>query len=118
MTRSERRAIEKAWRRVPFATRLEVLRSTRRGERHPDPAVDTAAVQYARLVLGQKALRFAPGFLLAAGFLPIAVAILLGGSAILYVGGACSLLLSAYVWDLRRDAKKIVAAPRNNPPDA
>lgn len=91
---------------------------TKRGERHPDPAVDAAAVQYARLVLAQKGLRFAPGFLLAVGFVPLAIAILVGGSADLYAGGACALLMSAYVWDLRRDAKKITAVPRDNPPDA
>ncbi|MCP3786036.1 hypothetical protein NLX85_21975 [Micromonospora sp. A3M-1-15] len=118
MTRSERRAIEKAWRQVPFATRLDVLRSTKRGQPYPDPAVDMAAVQYAHLVLGQKVLRHAPGFLLAAGFLVIAVAVMAGNSTILYVGGACAFLLSAYVWDLRRDAKKIAAVPRNDPPDA
>ena len=118
VTRSQRRAIEKAWRRVPFSTRLEVLRSAKRGECHPDPAVDTAAAQYAHLVLGQKALPYVPGLLLAVGFMAITVGVLVGGSPTLYAGGACALLLGVYVWDLRRDAKKIVAVPRNDPPDA
>ncbi|MDO3701339.1 hypothetical protein Q3W71_06540 [Micromonospora sp. C28SCA-DRY-2] len=118
ITRSERRTIEKAWRRIPFATRLEVLRLAKRGERHPDPDVDTCAQQYARMVLGQKAVGLAPGVLLAAGAVSIAVAVVLGGSRILTVNAVLALLLAAYFWDLRRDARIVAAARRNDPPEA
>src|SRR5689334_20266112 len=58
LTRRERRAIAAEWRKVPFKTRLEVARLSKRGERHPDGTVDAAAVRFSRMALEEPSSSF------------------------------------------------------------
>jgi hypothetical protein len=113
---AERRAIYDQWRRVPFQTRLEVLRLAKRGERHADGETDAAAVRYAHLVLERPPFlrSTAVQFSLSCALLILA---LLTDDALLRwcaaAGGGLCLLLAIYNWDLRRDARKILAVPRD-----
>jgi hypothetical protein len=110
-TRAEGRVIARAWRRVPLSVHLEVLRLAKRGQRYPDPAVNVVAGEYCRAVLG-RTTRSVPAVALLMGFLFVTLAVWAGDSFGLLVFGLPGLLafvLAIFTWDLRRDAKKILA---------
>jgi hypothetical protein len=119
LTRRGRRAIAAEWRNVPFKTRLEVVRLSKRGERHPDDAVDAAAVKFSRMSLDEPSSSFlyTPAFGVLLTLTQLAIAVLwaepfprwLAG-----IGGSVCLLLLIFNWDLKRDARRILAVPRRD----
>ncbi|MFB9362002.1 hypothetical protein [Actinoplanes nipponensis] len=119
MTRRERRAIAAEWRRVPFKTRLEVARLAKRGERHPNDAVDAVAVRFSRMALEVPS----SSFLYTTTFQALMTLSLLV-IAVLWdetfprwcagLGGSACLVLMIFNWDLKRDARRILAVHRHN----
>jgi hypothetical protein len=114
-SRQERRAITAEWRRVPMRARLDVLRLAKLGERHPDPAVDAAAVRFANLVLEAPSFIYSITFQLVMSLCLLAFAFLVQESFPRWcagIGGTLCLLLTIYNWDLKRDARTILSVPR------
>ena len=100
---------------MPRKTRIEVLRLAERGAGHPDATTDTAAVQYAQMVLEPPSFPYTPAFQFVVGLALFGVA-LLAGDAFLHwtagIGGGLGMLLALYSWDQIRDARKILSVPR------
>jgi hypothetical protein len=118
-TRQEKRAIFKEWRRVPFKTRLEVLRLAKRGECHSDIVVDAAAVQYARVAMERPTFLHTTAFQAIFSFALLAFAVMADDAFPRWcagLGGGACLLLTIFNWDLKRDAKKILSVPRDGAP--
>ncbi|WP_041841130.1 hypothetical protein [Actinoplanes friuliensis] len=118
ITRRERRAIAAEWRQVPFRTRLEVARLAKQGERHPDDGVDAVAVRVSRMALEEPSSSFfhttAFGVLLTLTLL--AIAVLWDDTFPRWcagLGGSACFVLLVFNWDLKRDARRILAVPRH-----
>jgi hypothetical protein len=114
-SRQERRAITAAWRRVPMRARLDVLRRAKRGERHPDPSIDAASVRFAELVLEAPSFIYSITFQLVMSLSLLALAFVVQDAFPRWcagAGGTLCLLLTIYNWDLKRDARTILAVPR------
>jgi hypothetical protein len=117
LTRRERRAIAAEWRKVPFETRLEVARLSKRGERHPDRTVDAAAVRFSRMALEEplSSFLYTRPFQVLLTMALLLVAVLWAAPFprwISGIGGISCLLLLIFDWDLKRDARRILAVPR------
>lgn len=115
-TRQERRAITTEWRRVPFKTRVAVLKSAKRGEPHEDASVDAIAVRFANLVLEVPSVLHTIGFQLILSLALLAFAFMFEEAFPRWVagaGGTLCLLLTLYNWDLKRDARIILSVPRD-----
>jgi hypothetical protein len=119
LTRRERRAIAAEWRKVPFKTRLEVARLSKRGERHPDDTVDALAVKVSRMALEKRPPRliYTPVFQWLMTSTLLVIAVLWAEPFPRWTGGIGSglcLLLLLLDWDLKRDARRILAVPRRD----
>ncbi|WP_146246411.1 hypothetical protein [Actinoplanes xinjiangensis] len=127
LTRDERRAAVKAFRRLPLEARREVVRRANQGQRHPDPTVDEVTRQWSRAVLRRAWWNRLPGWVQ-----PAACAALmltgwwLGSGAafvpeddilflILVLGGGIALVIGLLEWSTRTTAQLILkAATLNN----
>ncbi|WP_433293876.1 hypothetical protein ACQP2F_31695 [Actinoplanes sp. CA-030573] len=119
LTRRERRAIAAEWREVPFKARREAARLAKRGERHPDGSVDAAAVRFSRMALQEPSSSF-----LYTRTFQVMLTMTLLLIAVLWaepfprwtsgIGGSACLLLLIFDWDLKRDARRILAVPRTD----
>ena len=114
-----------AWRAVPLARRLEVVRAAKRGVRHPDEAAVRAAQAYARLVLSpgprwiqRPRVRHVSAWLLLplAGVLvleAVLLFLLLGtGSPVAWAAAAFAVIIALVGWfwvDLLRDSRRLLA---------
>jgi hypothetical protein len=117
--RRERRAIYESWRRVPFRTRIEVLRLAKSGERHPDPTVDAVAVRFAHSILEQPSFLYTTAFQTCLSLGLLAFALVVDDTFPRWcagIGGGLCLFLTVFNWDLKRDARKILSVPRDEAP--
>jgi hypothetical protein len=124
-TRAERRAAVAAWRAVPVRQRFAVVRSAKRGVRHPDGGAATAAEAYARVVLAPRgghwwqrqmpraSVAVLLGCALALGLLSGWLFRLEGGGS---TGGWATAAMAtgylawgALIWDIARDCRRILS---------
>jgi hypothetical protein len=117
MDRSDRRAATRVWRAVPWRQRLLVLRLAKRGLRHPDPDVASAAHRYAELIQAHGFSRSLVLAMLIVGAAELAAAAVLRVPLLAALGTGV-LLVSWYGYDQRRDATLIQAAQRDPGPSS
>ncbi|MBQ1023996.1 hypothetical protein [Micromonospora sp. C95] len=111
LSRAEARASVKVFRRVPLRERQEVIRRSRRGQGHPDPAVAAAAERWSRAVLRRTWWNRLPGWAQPAACVSLMIFGSWAGAGVIVVpGGAAALALGLLEWNNRRVAHCILEA--------